>query len=121
MSSDIIALSATDAEGLKQQLDALVAPTSSSLVLMPSSIVALPATDVEVPKQRLDALVAATEAVEQKVVAARCHVLAARQLLDKEQAAAAKKLVPESTSSSTTETATTSPSYIDTIIANFHI
>jgi hypothetical protein len=56
-------------------------------------------------------------------------VLAARQLLDKEQATAAdlerqattKKLVPGSMSSSTTETVTTSPSYVDTIIANFHI
>jgi hypothetical protein len=121
MSSDIIALSPTNTEALKQQLDALVTPTSSSLVFMPSNIAALPATDAEVPKQRLDALVAATEAAEEKAVATRCHVLAARQLLDKEQAAAAKKLVPGSTSSSTTETATTSPSYVDTIIANFHI
>jgi hypothetical protein len=54
--------------------------------------------------------------------------LAARQLLDKEQVVAdlerqttAKKLVLGSTSSSTMETVTTSPSYIDTIIANFHI
>jgi hypothetical protein len=108
MSSDIVAL--LDAEALKQCLDALVASTSSPSVLMPSTIVALLAADAEVLKQRLDALVAAKHR----------RVLAARQLLDKEQAAA-KKLVTGSTSSSTTETATTSPSYVDTIVANFHI
>jgi hypothetical protein len=81
---------------------------------MPSDNVALSAADVEVPKQRLNALVAAAEAAEEKA-AARRRVLAARQLLDKEQAAV-KKLAPGSTSSSTT-----SPSYVDTIIANFHI
>jgi hypothetical protein len=37
MSSDIVALSAADAEALKQRLDALVASTSSSSVFMPSS------------------------------------------------------------------------------------
>jgi hypothetical protein len=128
MSSDTVTLPATDAEALKQQLDSLVASTSSASVLMPSDIVALPAADIEVPKQRLNALVATAEAAEK--AAAACHrLLAARQLLDKEQAAAAdleqqaaaKKLVPGSTSSLTTETATTSPSYVDTIIANFHI
>jgi hypothetical protein len=98
-------------------------------LLRSSDIVALLATDAEALKQRLDTLVAATEAAKEKAAAARCHVLAARQLLDKEHAvvgdlerqAAAKKLVPGSTSSSTMETATTSPSYDDTIIANFHI
>jgi hypothetical protein len=131
MSSDIVALPATDIEALKQRLDALVASTSSPSVLMPSNIVALPAADVEVLKQRLNALVTATEAAEEKVAlpATRRRVLAAHQLLDKEQGAAvdlerqgaAKKLVPGSTSSSTMETMTTFPSYIDTIIANFHI
>jgi hypothetical protein len=129
MSSNIITLSATDAEPLKQWLDALVSSTSSSSVLMPSDIVALPAADAEVPKQRLDALVAAVKAVEEKAAAARHRILAAHQLLDKEQAAAAnlkrqaatKKLVLGSTSSSTTETTTTSPSYVDSISANFHI
>jgi hypothetical protein len=85
MSSDIVALPAINAETLKQRLDALVASTSSPLVLMPSDIIALPAADAEVLKQRLDALVTATEADEEKVVA------------------------------------TTSLSYVDTIIANFHI
>jgi hypothetical protein len=129
MSSDIVALSAPDAKALKQRLDALVASTSTSSVLMPSNIVALPAADAEVSKQRLDALVAAAEAVEEKAAVACRRVLAAYQLLDMEQAAAAnrerqtavKKLVLGSTSSSTTETATTSLSYVDTIIANFHI
>jgi hypothetical protein len=97
---------------------------------MPSDIVALPAADSEVSKQQLDALVTTAEAAEEKAAAAAGHwVLAARQLLDKEQATAvnlewqaiAKKLVPGPTSSSTTETATTSPSYVDTIITNFHI
>jgi hypothetical protein len=129
MSSDIVALPAIDIEALKQRLDALVVFTSSSSVLMPSDIVAIPAVDVEVPKQRLNALVVAAEAAKEKATAARHRVLAARQLLDKEQAVAAdlkwqataKKLVPGSTSSSTTKTAITSPSYVDTIIANFHI
>jgi hypothetical protein len=120
MSSDTIALLATDAEALKQRLDTLVASTSSFSVLMPLDIVALLVADAKVPKQWLDALVAATEAVEEKAAAARRHVLATRQLLDKEQAAA-KKLVPGSTFSSTTEIVTTYPSYIDTIIVNFHI
>jgi hypothetical protein len=113
LQSDIVALSATDAEALKQRLDALVTSTStsSSSVLMPSDIVAVPTANAEVPKQWINALVAAA--------ATRRRILAARQLLDKEQAAA-KKLVPGSTSSSTTETATTSPSYVDTIITNFH-
>jgi hypothetical protein len=96
---------------------------------MPSNIVALPTADTEISKQQLDALVVATEVAEEKAAAARRRVLAARQLLDKEQATAAnlerqasvKKLVPGSTSSSTTETAITSISYVDTIIANFHI
>jgi hypothetical protein len=96
---------------------------------MPSDIVALPAADSEVSKQRLDALVTTAEAAEEKAAVAGHRVLAARQLLDKEQATAvnlewqaiAKKLVPGPTSSSTTETATTSPSYVDTIITNFHI
>jgi hypothetical protein len=120
MSSDIIALSAIDVEALKQRLNTLVASTSSPSVLMPSDIVALPAADAEVLKQRLDALVTTTEAAEEKAAAVHHRDLAARQLLDKEQAAvadlerqaAAKKLVPGSTSSSTTETVTTSPSYV---------
>jgi hypothetical protein len=53
---------------------------------MPSDIVALLAADVEVPKQRLDALVAAVKAAEEKAATACHRVLAARQLLDKEQA-----------------------------------
>jgi hypothetical protein len=129
MSSDIIALPVTDDKVLKQRLDALVACTSSPSVLMPSNIVALLTADTEVLKQRLDALIGATEATEEKAVAACHRVLAAHQLLDKEHAttadfewqATAKKLVPRSTSSSTTDTATTSLSYIDTIVANFHI
>jgi hypothetical protein len=123
MSSDIVALPATDAEAFKQCLDTLVASTSFSSILMPSDIVALPAADAEVPKRWLDALVTATKAAEEKAATAHRRVLAARQLLDKEQAATdlerhatVKKLVPESTSSSTT-----SLSYVDTIIANFHI
>jgi hypothetical protein len=96
---------------------------------MPSNIVALPTADTEISKQRHDALVAATEAAEEKAATAHRRILAAHQRLDKEQATAAnlelqtavKKLVPGSTSSSTTETATTSISYVDTIIANFHI
>jgi hypothetical protein len=96
MSSDIVALPATDAEALKQRFDALVASTSSPLVIMTLDIIALLAVDAEVLKQRLDALVATDEAAEEK-------------------------LVPRSTSSSTTETATTSLSYADTIVANFHI
>jgi hypothetical protein len=129
MSSDIVTLLAIDVEALKQRLNALVASTSSPSVLMPSDIVALPTDDVEVLKQRLDALVTAVEATKEKAATARHRVLAARQLLDKEQAAAtdlewqaaAKKLVPGSTSSSTTKTVITSPSYVDTIIVNFHI
>jgi hypothetical protein len=54
---------------------------------MPSDIVTLLAADVEVPKQRLDALVAAIKVAEEKAATARRRVLAARQLLDKEQAA----------------------------------
>jgi hypothetical protein len=84
MSSDIVALPATGTEALKQRLDALVASISSPSVLMPSDIVALPAADAEVLKQRLDALVTAVKAAEEKVTAVRHHVLAARQLLDKE-------------------------------------
>jgi hypothetical protein len=129
MSSDIVALPATDAEALKQWLDALVASTSSPSILMPSDIVTLPAADAEVLKQLLDALVATIKATEEKATATHHRVLATHQLLDKEQAAAAdlerqataKKLVPGSTSSSTTETATTSLSYVDTIVANFHV
>jgi hypothetical protein len=129
MSSDIVALPATDANALKQLLNTLVTFTTSSSVLMPSDIVTLPTTDAEVPKQRLDTLVTAAEAAEEKAAAARCRILATRQLLDKEQVAvtdleqqaASKKLVPRSTSSSTTETVTTSPSYVNNIIANFHI
>jgi hypothetical protein len=73
-------------------------------------------------------LVTATEATEEKAVVACRRVPAARELLDKEQAdadlkrqATAKKLVSESTSCSTIETVTISPSYVDTIIVNFHI
>jgi hypothetical protein len=69
-SSDIIALSATDVEALKQRLDALVTSTSSSSVLMPSDIVALSTADAEVPKQRLNALVATAEAAEEKAIVA---------------------------------------------------
>jgi hypothetical protein len=88
MSSDIIALPAIDVEALKQRLNTLVTSTSPS-VLMPSDIVALPAADAEVLKQRLDALVTTTEAVEEKAAAVHHRDLAARQLLDKEQATAA--------------------------------
>jgi hypothetical protein len=88
-SSDIVAHSATDAEALKQWLDVLVASTSSPSVLMPSDIVALPVADTEVLKQWLDALVATTEAAEEKATAVCRCILAARQLLDKEQGAAA--------------------------------
>jgi hypothetical protein len=84
MSSDIIALPATDADALKQRLNTLVTFTTSSSVLMPSDIVTLPTTDAEVPKQRLDTLVTAAEAAEEKAAAARCRILATRQLLDKE-------------------------------------
>jgi hypothetical protein len=129
MLSDIVALSATDADALKQRLDALVTSTTSSSVLMPSDIIALSATDAEVPKQWLDALVTTVEAAEEKATTMRRRILAVRQLLEKEQStaanlkwqAAAKKLVPGSMPSSTTETATNFPSYVDTIIANFHI
>jgi hypothetical protein len=70
---------------------------------MPSDIVAILAVDVGVPKQRLNALVVAAEAAKEKATAACHRVLAARQLLDKEQAVAAylkwqataKKLVPD--------------------------
>jgi hypothetical protein len=125
----IIALPATDTEDIKQRLDALVASTSSHSVLMPSNIIALLAADAKVVKQLLDALVAAAKAVEEKAAAVRHRILAVRQLHDKEQAAAAKlewyvttkRLVPGSMSSSTTETVTTSPSYVVTIVANFHI
>jgi hypothetical protein len=90
--------------------------------------VPLPAADTEVLKQRLDVLVVAVEAAGEKAATAR-RILAARQLLDEEQAAAVdleqqaavKKLVPGSTSFSTTETATASSSYADTIVANLHI
>jgi hypothetical protein len=96
---------------------------------MPSDIVALPTADAEVLKQRLDALVVAVEATEEKAAIARRRVLTARQLLDEEQAATAdlerqaavKKLVLGSMSFSTTKTATTSSSYVDTIVANLHI
>jgi hypothetical protein len=96
---------------------------------MPSDIVTLPAADAEVLKQRLDALVIAVKAAEEKAATTRRRVLAARQLLDEEQVAAAdlerqataKKLVPGSMSFSTMETATASPSYVDTIVANLHI
>jgi DNA replication protein DnaD len=83
----------------------------------------------EVLKQRLDALVVAVEATEEKAAVTRHRVLAARQLLDEEQAitanlewqGATKKLVPRSKSFSTTETTTTSSSYVNTIITNLHI
>jgi hypothetical protein len=110
-------------------------PPSSPSVVMPSDIVALP---VKALKQRLDALVVAVEANEEKAATARHRVLSARQLLAEEQAAAtnlerqaaatnlerqaaAKKLVPESTSFSTTETATASPLYVTTFVANLPI
>jgi hypothetical protein len=81
---------------------------------MPSFIIALPAD----------------EAVEEKVAATCRHVMAARQLLDEEQATAVdlewqaattKKLVLGFTSSSTKELATNSSSYEDTVVANLHI
>jgi hypothetical protein len=78
---------------------------------MPSDIVALPATDAEVLKQRLDALVIAVEAAEEKAATARHRVLAARQLLDEEQATAADL----------ERQAAASLSYVDTIVANLHI
>jgi hypothetical protein len=49
--------------------------------------VPLPAADTEVLKQRLDVLVVAAEAAEEKAATARRCILAARQLLDEEQAA----------------------------------
>jgi hypothetical protein len=55
---------------------------------MPSDIIALPPADAEVLKLRLDALVVAVKAVEEKAATARRRVLAARQLVDEEQAAA---------------------------------
>jgi hypothetical protein len=96
---------------------------------MPMDIVALPTANTEVLKQRLDTLVVAIDAVEEKAITMHRHVLAARHLLDEEQAAttdleqqaAAKKLVPGSTSFSTTKTATASSSYVDTIVSNLHI
>jgi hypothetical protein len=97
---------------------------------MLSDIVAIPAADAEVLKQGLDAMVATAEATEEKAVVVRHLVLAVRQLLDEEQVATAdlewqavatKKPVLGSMSSSTTETATTSSSYEDTVIANLHI
>jgi hypothetical protein len=95
---------------------------------MPSDIIALSPTDAEVLKQRLDALVIAVEAIEEKVTIVRHRVLAARQLLDEEQATAdlerqatAKKLVAACTSFSTTEIVTSSSSYVDTIVSNLHI
>jgi hypothetical protein len=104
------------------------APSSPSVV-MPSAIVALPIADAEILKQWLNALVIAIEATEEKATTSRHRILAARQLLDEEQATTAdlewqvatKKLVPGSTSFSTTEIATTSSSYVDTIVANLHI
>jgi hypothetical protein len=84
MSSDIVVLPATDAEALKQRLNALVASTSSHSVLMPSDIVALPPANAKVLKQRLETLVAAVEATEEKATTARHRILAARQLLDME-------------------------------------
>jgi hypothetical protein len=53
---------------------------------MPSDIITLLAAGAEVLKQRLDALVVAVEATEEKAAVARHRVLAARQLLDEEQA-----------------------------------
>jgi hypothetical protein len=84
MSSDIVVLPATDAEALKQRLDALVASTSSHSVLMASDIVTLPPANTEVLKQRLDTLVAAIKATEEKATTAHHRIMAARQLLDKE-------------------------------------
>jgi hypothetical protein len=53
---------------------------------MPSDIITLLAAGAEVLKQRLDALVVAVEATEEKAAVAHHRVLAARQLLDEEQA-----------------------------------
>jgi hypothetical protein len=78
MSSDIVALPATNVEALKQRLNALVASTSSSSVLMPSDIVTLPVVDAEVPKQRLDALVATVEAAKKATAVVRHRIMAAR-------------------------------------------
>jgi hypothetical protein len=116
MSLDIIAIPATNAKALKQRLDALVASTSSPSLLMPSNIVALPAADVEVLKQRLDALVASWPLVS--------SLIRSRPPPSNSNGRPPPKSYPpppESTSFLTTETATTSPSYVDTIVANFHI
>jgi hypothetical protein len=107
----------------------MVSKPDLSAALTLGVVVPLPAADAEILKQRLNALVVVVEAAEEKAATARRRVLAACQLLDEEQVVAAvlerqaatKKLVPGSTSFSTTETATTSLSYIDTIVANLHI
>jgi hypothetical protein len=107
----------------------MVSEPDLSAALILGVVVPISAADAEVLKQRLDALVIAVEAAEEKA-ATTCHrVLAVRQLLDEEQAATTdlkwwvvtKKLIPGSTSFSTTETAITSSSYVDTIVANLHI
>jgi hypothetical protein len=112
-----------------RQLVNIVLDPSSPSVVMPSNIVALPTADAEVLKQRLDALVVTVEVAEEKAATVRRRILAARQLLDEEQAAiadlerqaTAKKLVLGSTTFSITEIATASSSYVDTIVANLHI
>jgi hypothetical protein len=81
------------------------APSSRSIIIS-LDIVALSVADAKVLKQRLDALIVAVDAAEEKADTARRRVLAARQLLDEEQAATTdlkwqavtKKLVPGSTS-----------------------
>jgi hypothetical protein len=107
----------------------MVSKHDLSAALTLGVVVPLPTVDTEVLKQRLDVLVVTVEVAEEKAATAHRCILAARQLLDEEQAAAAdlerqaavKKLVPGSTSFSTTETATASSSYSDTIVANLHI
>jgi hypothetical protein len=96
MPSNIIALPVTDAEVLKQRLDALV--------------IAVEATEEKAATARHHVLATHHLLDEEQAAAA-----------DLELQATAKKLVPGSTSFSATETTTASSSYVDTIVANLHI
>jgi hypothetical protein len=97
MPSDIVALSATDAEALKQWLDALV-------------------ITAEATKEKADVTRHHDLAVRQLLDEEQVVVIDLER-----QAAAAKKLVSGSTSSSTMETMIDSSSYEDIVIANLHI
>jgi hypothetical protein len=96
MPSDIVALPATDAEVLKQWLNALV-------------------VTVEAAEEKA--------ATAHHCVLAACQLLDEEQATaaDLERQTTAKRLVPGSTSFSTMETATASSSYVDTIVSNLHI